>query len=339
MPVVERRVVLAALAVVHEGHERRYLFLCSIIECENEGKALTALGLRDPDWSEHQPDKTSYKVHRLDRELLVRWFTGRHMLRELSANSRSLRLLTSPWAVLCWIGLPFLACILLRTLRAVGVLPGYMKDFEGIPFVLAPVLGLGLVMIYLLSRDEYFAARDRASMLIPHMVGALFLGIMERFAADENWALAFMNNPLFRLANILIFLLASIYFVRFVLLRNQRPQPRKSAASQQGVSAPAVLWRRTTSLLAMGFWLSFLFISLYSLLMGPVMSAKGRADLDPTQLPAMARDLELALPNRLDVMLIPGYLEVPVFPWAIITWTVQLFFFSAIFERIMNRDS
>jgi len=89
----------------------------------------------------------------------------------------------------------------------------------------------------------------------------------------------------------------------------------------------------------MGFWLSFLFISLYSLLMGPVMSAKGRADLDPTQLPAMARDLELALPNRLDVMLIPGYLEVPVFPWAIITWTVQLFFFSAIFERIMNRDS
>ncbi len=229
--------------------------------------------------------------------------------RELSGGSRVLRLLTSPWEVGLWIGVPYALCVLFNLADRYIWKEHDLAWIAGLPFALAPLAGLVLVAAYLIPKGRHFERKDRASMLIPHMVGALFLGIMERFAADEHWSLAFESNPVIRWLNIGIFLAASIFFVRFVMLRTQSPQPRGTT---------------------------------YSMLMGGVMSGVSRANIAAVsldQLGPMAAFVDAVIPNRIQVPLIPGYLVVPVFPWAILTWTVQLFFFSAIFERIMNRES
>jgi hypothetical protein len=340
LPVVERNLVVDSLRALRIKHESRYAFLSSVLEGEHEVRALAAIGVKDPDWSEHQPAAGDYRVHEEDERLLVRWMVGRQMLRELSGRSRILRLLTSARGVALWIGVPYGLCVILNLVDR--FLPQQdLAWLAGLPFALAPLAGLLLLAAYLLPRKGGFERKDRASMLIPHMVGALFLGIMERFAADENWSLAFESNPIIRFANIAIFLVAAVFFVRFVMLRTQSPQPRPNERTGVVIETGTVLRRRTRSLLAIGFWLSFLFITIYSMLMGGVMAGESRAaiaTMAPETLGSLATLADLLIPNAIQVPLIPGHLTVPIFPWAILTWTVQLFFFSAIFERIMNRE-
>ncbi len=366
LPLAERSEVSRGLENQLSDYEQRYEFLCKVLECENEALALTAMGLQDPDFGEHQPrrKKSSYKAKDKDLNLLLRWFIDRHMLRELSGQSAVLRFLTSPVAVALWIVAPYVFCFLLN--RAATCPKGASCWYLAVPFILSALTGMVLLGLYLSGRldrpgtgDEQdtrleFKARHRASALIPHMVGALFLGIMERFAADENWSLAFESDPIIRLANIAIFLLATVFFVRFVVLRNQMPLDRTKPGAK-GDAAPLrkaeekedenvfpqkkILRRRTLSLLAMGFWLSFLFITIYSILMGKVMAGRtGITKFDPESLGSLARTLNNAIPLHIHAQPLPD-LHIYVFPWAILTWTVQLFFFSAIFERIVNRSS
>jgi hypothetical protein len=342
LPVLERRLVVDSLSSLRERHERRCVFLSSVLEGEHEERAMAALGLQDPEWGHYQPPASEYEAHRGEQGLIVRWMVGRQMLRELSGGSRVLRLLTSPWEVGLWIGVPYALCVLFNLADRYIWKEHDLAWIAGLPFALAPLAGLVLVAAYLIPKGRHFERKDRASMLIPHMVGALFLGIMERFAADEHWSLAFESNPVIRWLNIGIFLAASIFFVRFVMLRTQSPQPRGTTTGKSNIDSAAVLRRRTGSLLAIGFWVSFLFITIYSMLMGGVMAGVSRANIAAVsldQLGPMAAFVDAVIPNRIQVPLIPGYLVVPVFPWAILTWTVQLFFFSAIFERIMNRES
>jgi len=48
--------------------------------------------------------------------------------------------------------------------------------------------------------------------------------------------------------------------------------------------------------------------------------------------------MESGLPNMIQLGSKESFISFLIFPWAILTWTVQLFFFGAIFERIMNRQ-
>ena len=84
---------------------------------------------------------------------------------------------------------------------------------------------------------------------------------------------------------------------------------------------------------------------LLGILAGKVMAEPHRSDISEILkgLPVSAKPLDAWLPA--EVHLGPWFLHparpedaaFKVFPWAIISWTVQVFFFSAIFERIMQR--
>ncbi len=340
LPIVERSVV--DLHLEHRGTilERRFTLLSSVLETEDEARALAAMGLKDPDWAAYQPTPDAYSPSKKDRRLLTRWMVKRHMLRELAGRSAILGRLTSLGFVASWIAAPYLLCFLLVVSLGIAGAGPRLDWLRGLPFLLAPVAGLALVALYLALPDDHHERRDRATLLLPHMVGALFLGIMERFAADETWSLAVLGSPIIRGVNLAIFLGASYFFVRHVMIHQQRPKARAHRTGAKAISTSQVLRRRALSLLAMGFWLSFLFITVYSLLMGGVMSGPGRAELAAAlaqQADPVASWLGHLIPPHIPVSVLPGGPTLIVFPWAILSWTVQLFFFSAIFERIMNR--
>ncbi|MFH1465186.1 MAG: hypothetical protein ABIO70_12440 [Pseudomonadota bacterium] len=338
LPVVERSVVIERLVALREHHERRHAFLASVLESEHEGVAIAALDLADPDWPEPAENKGSYTAKEQDRRLLVRWMVGRYMLRELSRESRILRLLTSPLGVGLWLLLPFALGSLIHLLDRHASPTRDLSGYIGLPFLLMPLVGVPLLFGFLFVRGGRFETRDRAAMLVPQMVGALFLGIMERFGADEVWSIAIGSHPLIRLVNIAIFLVGTVFFVRFGMLRGQQPRPRGPIEGGGSIGAARVLWRRTLSLLSLGLWQSFLFVTVYSVLMGDVMMKRFEAAQALTvKISPLQPLLESVIPSSNPVHLPWGLMEIHVLPWAILTWTVELFFFSAIFERIMNR--
>ena len=175
-------------------------------------------------------------------------------------------------------------------------------------------------------------------------MGALFFGIMQTFNADESWTQAFMGNPLIRALNLVLFLGASYFFVRHVMLKDQRPRVQPPENENRN----RLLRQRALSILALGHWQAFGIISLFSMLKGPAMSHSSRAGLIPDssimgasgvqflqQSDSLAAGLGALIPHGIQ-MGFAGMLTLVVYPWAILTWTVQIFFFSAIFERIMN---
>jgi hypothetical protein len=104
-----------------------------------------------------------------------------------------------------------------------------------------------------------------------------------------------------------------------------------------------ILRKRALHVLALGLFQAFTLITLFALLRGAVMGGPNRTDLIQASvqfLDPISRWLGELIPNWIVVGETDAApIRFLIFPWAILTWTVELFFFSAIFERILNRPS
>jgi hypothetical protein len=265
-----------------------------------------------------------------DGALVQEWMLGRYMVKELATTLRFrvLQLLTSPWFVGIWLVSPFAACSLLH-------LGGFYR-WRGIPFAIATVANLAMVLAYFIeTRRARAVTAGTGRFLLPQITAALFLGIMEVLATDEAWSLAVLEYPWVRGFTILAFLLAGFFFTREVLLGNQL----KSKADTRRKS------KRAASVMALVLWQSFVLVVLFGLIGGRVMGDRAELDLEHLRkfaalwghyLPHEVHLGKLLLAPVEENTLYPANPAYRIFPWAIGTWTVQVFFFSAIFERIMR---
>lgn len=278
-----------------------------------------------------------------DRNIVIRWMLRRFMLRELAPEAnRVLQSLLSWRFVGWWMAAPFILCIAMRGLIAAlerswqlpyGSLLDSYAWLWGMPFVLIVAANAFLLGKYWKLKHRLPGGISRTSFLLPQMIGALFLGIMESFAADETWAMGFKGSRAIWLLNLVIFLAASYFFVRYVMLRDQE--------RSGGAERNRKLKRRAWDVLAIGHWQAFALITLFALLQGNIMGDANRANLDGSSFDAFSDLAGGALPHIIEIrppsLAGCGWLCLKVYPWAILAWTVRLFFFSAIFERIMNR--
>jgi len=338
LPFVERELVGAELDRYHAELVRRLAHITGIVDGEDEKEAARTV-------HEERP-----AVPESDRRLIVNWMLGRHMLRELAPpENRILRRLLSPRWVACWIALPFLLTGLIRVVCAVVChmrgCPDWPAIVWGWPFIVVVFANLLLLLRYHRRPGRLPGGLSRASLLLPQMVGTLFLGIMQSFSADETWTAGFLGHPLIRWANIGIFLGGAYFFVRYVMMKGQNPRVPADTPEEQKRARDKILGRRAKSVLALGLWQSFAIITLFALLKGPVMSSAHRANLigqegAVEELDPLSRDVqEWLVPNVIELGPKDTHsVRLVIFPWAMLTWTVQLFFFGAIFERIMSKD-
>ncbi|MCB9647892.1 MAG: hypothetical protein H6730_14985 [Deltaproteobacteria bacterium] len=300
LPYLEREVTVALLKARVEALEARLAALVQVLEREDEGVALSLVG-----GTPGAPE---------DGRLVREWMLGRYMIRELAQAQglRTLGLLTTPGFVAVWVLAPFLLC---GGLAAAG-----LEAWAGFPFALA--LGANVALVAAFFTEARRASSSSAGRyLLPQITAALFLGIMEVLAADEAWSLAVLELGWVRVFTVLAFLGTGFFFIREVLLGRQAdPTATRGRRS-----------RRAAQVMALVLWQSFALVLLFALLGGRVMAA--RAGLDEAAFAGLA-DLPTALLPH-EVRLFGVY---RVFPWALVSWTVQVFFFSAIFERIMRPD-
>lgn len=313
LPFLEREVAVALLEDRIEQLERRLTGLVRVLEREDESVAVAVLDRRVARTAEGDEGLAADLVNE-DARLVQEWMLGRYMVRELAGTLRLrvLRALTTPWLVAAWVALPFLVC---AGLHAQG-----LAAFEGLPFVAATAGNAALLVGYFVEANRPGAAGAGAGRyLLPQITAALFLGIMEVLAADEAWSLAVLEYEGVRLFTVLAFLAAGFFFIREVLLQDQLKGRGEARAKS----------RRAGSVMALILWQSFALVTLFGTLGGRVMGQ--RAGLELGGLGAA-----FGLPH--EVMIGLGQVDFRIFPWALITWTVQVFFFSAIFERIMRGD-
>jgi len=344
LPFMERDLVTVALANERTALEGRAAMLTGVFDAEDEDLAARIA---------HEEEKEH--VTEGDRRLVVRWMLDRFMLKELNrGRNRVLKWLLDRRFVFAWIAIPFLLCILLRGVlyaaaRAAGIPPGQVlaqwQWLTGLPFLLLLVANGVLLWAYAKGGERVPGGMSRASLLLPQMVGGLFLGIMHSLSSDEFWALGFMGHRAMWLANTGIFLGASYFFVRHVMFRDQ-------LGRQPPADRNPLLAKRTWNVLAIGHWQAFFLITLFSLLSGNVMGGSGRAGLESAGLDHFSQTAGLMLPHVITIApCLPGWGGLPgvvrgaewlclrIYPWAILTWTVRLFFFSAVFERVISRSS
>jgi len=326
LPLAERGLAVLALDRGCDELQRKHEQLSRVIDGEDEalGCDLVHCQVRS-------------RIGEPEKRLLANWMLGRYMMRELAGEAGWLvTALTSAWFVVAWIATPFVLTWWMMHID----LPSHRTTMEqwlhGGPFVLIILLNLVVLGVYSWgTHNKLPAGISRASLLVPQMVGTLLLGIVQAFSADESWSLAYMSNPLLKLVKLGLFLAASYFFVRYVMVGNQKPRFR---GREPRVELKRTLRRRAIGLMSLGLWQSFAMITLFALFEGTVMSDETRAALPTTPDGVLPQMLERVAPHTMTLPLgEPPWLELSVFPWAILSWTVQLFFFSAIFERIMNR--
>lgn len=328
LPYLEREMSTHLLKRKAEELESRLFVLMRVLEKEEEDVAVKMLAQRVA-----QARGDGGDVANEDGALVQEWMLGRYMVRELASTLRfrSLQMLTSPWFVAFWILSPFVACSVLH-------LTGHNR-WRGLPFAIATVANFSMVIVYFLeSRRARSVTAGSGRFLLPQITAALFLGIMEVLAADEAWSLAVLEYPWVRGFTILAFLLAGYFFTREVLLGGQL----KAKTDTKRKS------RRAAHVMALVLWQSFVLVVLFALIGGRVMGDRADIDLDHYHrlaaawghyLPHEVHLGQLFLAPAEDNALYPKNPAYRIFPWAIGTWTVQVFFFSAIFERIMgSRD-
>jgi hypothetical protein len=323
LPYPERDTCVHLLKRRIDRLEARLADLGRVIEQEQEEVARSVLAQRSS-----RIELGRDLVHP-DAELIEEWMLQRYMIRELAGSGRLriLALLTAPAFVAAWIVAPFLACIVLHR--------GGLFAWRGIPFAVATVLNLALLGGYFLEtrRSRPFQA-SAGRLLLPQTTAALLLGMLEVVGADEAWSLAVLEYPWVRWLTIGAFLIAGFLFVREVLLAGQLEAEAERKAKS----------RRAASVVALVLWQSFALVVLFGVLSGRVMG--DRAGLDPTALASAGGWLPY------EVHLGSGFLAPApsdsaavsdaayrVFPWALLSWTAQIFFFSAVFEQIMRRRS
>lgn len=326
LPYLEREICAHLLKRRIAYLEERLHSLMRVLEREDEAVAISMIEARLAE----DPAVQKAGLHlSQDAALVEEWMLERYMIRELARTMHLgvLSLLTSPIFVACWLALPFFSCMVLHHLG--------FYEWRGVPFAVVTVLNIALLAGYFFeARRARTVSGSTSRFLLPQISAALFLGLVEVLATDEAWSLAVFEYPWVRTFTVTTFLAAGFFFTREVLLKDQlRTALRKKT-------------KRAARVMALVLWQSFVLVVLFGVLGGRVMAE--RADINVERLEKMPQVAGKWLPYEVHLgenFLAPAELPGPfprdpayrIFPWAMLTWTVQVFFFSAIFERIMQR--
>lgn len=261
------------------------------------------------------------------------WMLRRHMLVELAGHEglTLLKGLLSWPSVAAWIGLPLVATAVLEVSH---------PRLSALPWAVAILANLLVLCVLLLA--PYAGSLPRGRLFLPQVLGAMFLGVQQVIAADEAWRVAFQVSTPVRALTLAGFLLGAYFFTRELILGDQLRS--REAAHRRRRSA------RARSIMALGMWQAFALVTLFGVIGGTVMADSGRADLLISQLPTGPFDLGRLVPHEL--RLGPGFLQLwegpmgahpkldnpafRIFPWVLVSWTFQVYFFSAIIERVLS---
>jgi hypothetical protein len=243
----------------------------------------------------------------------------RFMLKELAKSSGNfwLQILTNPWFVGLWILTPFFGCSLLHN-------AGY-THWAGAPFGIAMWANIFLLSGYILSGKDPL----KSAMFLPQIAAALFFGITQVIAADESWAQAYMEYFWLRIALMAVFLSLSYYFIH-----NQTIPPCYDNKIKR---------KRVLSYMSLGLWQCNALVLLFGGLSGAVMG--GRAELTLEKVGETSLHFGQYLPHE---VILTNWFPLPfsvfndgsyrIFPWALLFWIAQVYFFSAIFEKLFSSN-
>ena len=342
LPLLERKLVCSHLSAYHQEIEQRLQDLVSVVEGEDEGRA-ARLGRLQVIKGKAAPGPGSR-----DQRIYTRWMLKRYMLREVLPEGHRgvLRALTSFPVILGWLALPFILWVLGRRHDL------SMDQVWTNPFVLITLANVGLLGVYAFQSRRFRPRSYRFHLLVPQMFGVLLLGIINIFQAWENLSLAINTQALTTLVYLLTFLLGGWMFVRYVLLDGQDPMAVRRAAVRgkdrkhqslrkrlgQRVQ-PGPVTRRAFRLMALGLWQASTLVGIFTLIHGQaLMAALSISD----QAALGGGETSNALYTLVAPQISVGSSGGPgsaIFPWVNLIWTVQLFFFSAVIERVMNRNN
>ncbi|MBN1554484.1 MAG: hypothetical protein JXA11_07045 [Phycisphaerae bacterium] len=330
LPWLER--VLTTRIIHHRINailEPRLQQIVEIVDQEREEDAQSIL-------AEHVKAQTSGKSARpesagksiRDVGLIENWMLRRYMIRELAKTYglTVLSWLTNGKFVAGWILLPFLLAGVLNLAGA--------KSFTGIPFALLCLANFGLLIAYALQSRRRQPDIDGTMVspwgfMLPQTAAAIFLAVTTALPTDEGWSIAVSGNPWVQMFTWAAYLAFGFLFTREIILGEQF-QGRKESRQKN---------RRAMQLMALSLWQSFALVMFFAMVYGRVMAGETRAAVDIPHSPGLG-----VVPNV--VYLGPWFLQPAsdstaafwIFPRAILTWTVQMFFFGAIFERVMRKS-
>jgi hypothetical protein len=332
LPGLERK--LCGLLIDHRIRlmlEPRLERIVDIVEQEKEDDAVEILQERFG--PEAAPTETA-DSSRADAGLIQDWMLGRYMIRELATvhGLNVLRWLTSWKFVAMWIALPFVLCALLH-------LAG-LDTWRGVPFAVTCVGNVVLLAAFAIEAKHRLPQRGGIGVsvwrfLLPQTTAAIFLAAFSSIPSDERWSLTVKGNLPVAVITWAVFLVVGFVFIREIILGNQF----------RGRGERILRNRRTAQVMSLSLWQAFVLAMFFTMTVGRIMGAGDRGNIDPEAFVGMGRWIRQLLP--IEVHLGSWFLEPAasretaifwVHPRAIVSWTIQMFFFGAIFERIMGRS-
>jgi len=332
LPGLERK--LCALWIDHRIEhvlEPRLARLVRIVEQESEADAVAAVDAHIRSLREHGPDAATTET---DVGLIQGWMLGRYMLRELASSYGLwlLRLLTDWRFVAAWIVLPFVAC---AGLHLVGA-----DAWRGIPFAVICLANMGLLAVFVVQARRRMPSLGRLRVspwhfLLPQTMAAMFLAVFSSIPSDERWTLTIRGNLPAQVVQWVLFLVVGFVFTREIILGEQF----------RTAQSPGRKNRRATELMSLAMWEAFVLVLFFSMTVGRIMASADRGVIDPEQMTGLSKAVGSVIPT--EVHLGAGFLQPAssrleagfwIHPRAIVSWTIQMFFFGAIFERIMGRS-
>ncbi len=333
LPYLEREMCTHLLKTRIDNLEIRLHSLMMVLEKEDEDVAIQMLEDRVARDEQELASGEHSEPQKEDSSLVQEWMLDRYMVKELAGTLklRVLGVLTHPFFVALWILTPFILCSVFHKLK--------IYAWRGVPFAAFTLMNVVLLSLYFLdSRKNRTASAATGRFLLPQITAALFLGLTQLLSVDESWAVAVLEYPWVRIFTVVAFLLTGFFFTREVLLGDQL----KSKADIKKKN------RRAASVMSLVLWQSFCLVVLFGVLSGRLMG--GRAEINPKYLVSFAKNYAEWLPYEVHLgklflqpvnsaELFPPKPAYRIFPWALMQWTVQVFFFSAVFERIMKGGS
>ncbi len=324
LPYLERELCVHLLKERIENLEVRLHTLVRVLEKEEEEVAVEMLNGRVQRTVDDPGERLDFSQE--DTNLIQDWMLDRYMIRELAKTLRlsALGMLTSAPFVAIWLMSPFLLAIVLNRLG--------LSRWSGVPFTAITLLDLVLVGLFFWeAQRSKTASAATGKFLLPQITAALFLGISELITNDESWAIANLEYPWVRIFTVVAFLLAGFFFTREVLLGDQLTSKADVHKKNE----------RAGSVMALVLWQSSVLVGIFGILFGRVMGE--RMDMDLFRDAVMQFGAWLPLQVHVGRWFLDPATDLPmggyqIYPWALMTWTVQVFFFSAIFERIMRRS-
>ena len=251
------------------------------------------------------------------------------MIRELaeSYGLSTLKWLTSLRFVPVWIATPFIVCMILYRCG--------WNSWCGIPFAVMSIANVALLWRFYKEGRRHLRKGHAPPwrFILPQTTAAIFIGVMQSTMADENWSMAILGHPVVQLMMWAVFIFVGFLFTREILLRDQLTD--KEFRRERG--------RRAWHMIMLGLWQSFALVLFFGVMSGRIMGIRGEFAPDdlvgPSKLVADWLPMEVRLGDWFFNPATPGEDgQFLLYPRALISWTVQVFFFSTIFERIMQRS-